>query len=82
MPAQPSTIASAPSSALARSISAESLARAPEAGSSSASTATSQARTRAQRRSSPYFIRFVSIGAIERESVVTTLKRWAISEAR
>ena len=41
-----------------------------------------QARTRAQRRSRPYFIRLVSIGAIERERVVTTLKRCAISAAR
>ena len=54
----------------------------PRSGSSSASTGTSQARTRAQRDARPYFTRLASIGAIERDSVVTTLKRWAISDAR
>ena len=48
MPAQPSTIASAPSSASARPISCSMMLRAPEPGSSSASTGTSAARTRAQ----------------------------------
>ena len=53
-------------------------ARAPEPGSSSASTGTSAARTRAQRAASPYFTRLCSIGAIERDSVVTTLNFAAI----
>ena len=67
MPAQPSTIASAPSSAIARSISADSLCAPPTPGSSSASTGTSQARTRAQRGARPYFVGLASIGAIERD---------------
>ena len=37
-----------------------------EPGSSSASTATFEARTRAQRAMRPYLVRFFSIGAIER----------------
>jgi len=81
MPAQPSTIASVRSSANARAISADRRSQASDWGSSSASTGTSQARTRAQRRSRPYLMRLASIGAIERDSVVTTLKRWAINEA-
>ncbi len=55
MPAQPSTIASAPSSASARRISASIVRRAAEPSSSSASTGTSAARTRAQREARPYF---------------------------
>ena len=46
-----------------RAICAEAL----EAGSSSASTGTSQARTLAQRLARPYFIRLVSIAGIERD---------------
>ena len=82
MPAHPSTIASDASSMSARAISDESFPRAPEPGSSSERTGTSQARTRAQRRSRPYLARFASIGAIERDKVVTTLNLWATSEAR
>src|SRR5262245_46810548 len=78
MPAQPSTIASAPSSASARSISSWMVRRARESGSSSASTGTLEARTRAQRAARPYLTRLCSIGASERASVVTTLNLCAI----
>ena len=57
-------------------------ARAGEPGSSSESTGTSAARTRAQRDARPYFTRLCSIAGIERPSVVTTEKRPATSEAR
>ena len=82
MPAQPSTMASARSSFFARSISALICAAALEAGSSRASTGTSEARTLAQRLARPYFIKLVSIAAIERDSVVTTEKRCPSIEAR
>ena len=82
MPAQPSTMASAPSSRRAAQISALMRVRASLAASSSSSTGTSAARTRAQRLARPYFCRLCSIATTERDSVVMTLKRGASSAAR
>ena len=79
MPAQPSTIASARSSRIAASISAEmrrAARRSP--GPPAPAPATSEARTRAQRLARPYFIRLCSIAGIERDRVVTTEKLPAI----
>lgn len=78
MPAQPSTMASARSSRIAAVISAEIFPSASVLRSSSASTGTSAARTRAQRSARPYFRKLCSIGTMETPSVVTTAKRAAI----
>jgi hypothetical protein len=82
MPAQPSTITSAWSSCFDSSISALIRAVAFDAGSSSDRTGTSHARTLAHRLANPYFSKLFSMAAMERESVVTTVKRWPSIEAR